>query len=116
MQGNTLDINDLTSQAPVVLTSLTPQTSPDLADELTAMPTLLSLFQRREQREWAALTCVVCSHRCPRKERRATTFLRLCGEPPASTARASNNSSVRVPRMTAPGCSHQTVEQTRPSG
>src|SRR5919199_3526413 len=48
-------ITDLTSQAPVVLT-LTPQDLSDLADELTAYHAHFApLFQRREQRDWAAL-------------------------------------------------------------
>ncbi len=51
----TLDIDDLTSQAPVVLT-LTAQDLADLADELSAYHAHFApLFQRREQREWAAL-------------------------------------------------------------
>ena len=49
------EINDLTSQAPVVLT-LTPQDLTDVADELTAYHAHFApLFPRREQREWAAL-------------------------------------------------------------
>jgi SRSO17 transposase len=51
----TQDINDLTSQAPVVLT-LTTQDLADVADELSAYHAHFApLFQRREQREWAAL-------------------------------------------------------------
>jgi SRSO17 transposase len=50
-----LDITDLTSQAPVVLT-LTPQDLTDVEDELTAYHAHFApLFQRREQRQWAAL-------------------------------------------------------------
>lgn len=50
-----LDINDLTNQAPVVLT-LTAHDLTDLADELSAYHAHFApLFQRREQREWAAL-------------------------------------------------------------
>jgi SRSO17 transposase len=49
------DITDLTSQAPVVLT-LAPQDLTDVADELTAYHAHFApLFQRREQRAWAAL-------------------------------------------------------------
>ncbi len=51
----TLATNDLTSQAPVVLT-LTAQDLNGLADELSTYHALFApLFQRREQREWAAL-------------------------------------------------------------
>ena len=51
----TLDSDDLTSQAPVVLT-LTPQDLADLPDELTAYHAHFApLFQRREQRAWAAV-------------------------------------------------------------
>jgi SRSO17 transposase len=51
----TLDINDLTSQAPVVLT-LTAQDLADLPDELRSYHAHFApLFQRREQREWAVL-------------------------------------------------------------
>ena len=51
----TLDIDDLTSEAPVVLT-LTPHDLADVADELSAYHAHFApLFQRREQREWAAL-------------------------------------------------------------
>ena len=48
-----LDIDDLTSAAPLVLT-LTPHDLADLADELQAYHAPFApLFQRREQREWA---------------------------------------------------------------
>jgi SRSO17 transposase len=51
----TLDLNDLMSQAPVVMT-LTPQDLADLPDELSAYHAHFApLFQRREQRQWAAL-------------------------------------------------------------
>jgi SRSO17 transposase len=80
----TLDIDDLTSQAPVVLT-LTAQDLADLADELRAYHAHFApLFQRREQREWAAvylrgllLTDV------PRKNVEAMA-LRLLGAGPAA--------------------------------
>ena len=86
----TLDINDLTSQAPVVLT-LTPQDLTDLADELTAYHAHFApLFQRREQREWAALYLRgLLLTDVPRKNVEAMT-LRLCGAGPsaARTVRA----------------------------
>jgi len=48
-----LDANDVTSEAPLVLT-LTPHDIADLADELTAYQAHFApLFQRREQRAWA---------------------------------------------------------------
>src|ERR687893_1742789 len=51
----TLDIDDLTSQAPVVLT-LTPQDLADLPNALSAYHAHFApLFQRREQRAWAAV-------------------------------------------------------------
>jgi SRSO17 transposase len=80
-----LDINDLTSEAPVVLT-LTPHDLADLADELRAYHAHFApLFQRREQRAWAEvylrgllLTDV------PRKNVEAMA-LRLLGAGPAAT-------------------------------
>jgi SRSO17 transposase len=80
-----LDIDDLTSEAPVVLT-LTPHDLADLADELRAYHAHFApLFQRREQREWAEvylrgllLTDV------PRKNVEAMA-LRLRGAGPAAT-------------------------------
>ncbi len=86
----TLDINDLTSQAPVVLT-LTPQDLTDVADELTAYHAHFApLFQRREQREWAALYLRgLLLTDVPRKNVEAMA-LRLCGAGPtaARTVRA----------------------------
>ena len=51
--GRELDTDDVTSEAPVVLT-LAAHDLADLADELSAYHAHVApLFQRREQREWA---------------------------------------------------------------
>ena len=95
------EINDLTSQAPVVLT-LTPQDLTDVADELTAYHAHFApLFPRREQREWAALYLQgLLLSDVPRKNIEAMA-LRLLGAGPMLLAPStpSSNASVRAPGM-----------------
>src|SRR5918998_679973 len=86
----TVDVNDLTSQAPVVLT-LAPHALTDVADELTAYHAHFApLFQRREQREWAALYLQgLLLTDVPRKNIEAMALrLRRAGPTAARTVRA----------------------------
>jgi SRSO17 transposase len=112
----TRDINDLTSQAPVVLT-LTPQDLTDVADELTAYHAHFApLFQRREQREWAALYLRgLLLTDVPRKNVEAMALrLRGAGPNAARTVRALQQFvSAGAWNDTALLAAHQTlVEQT----
>ncbi len=77
-----LDADDVTSEAPLVLT-LTPPDIAELADELTAYHAHFApLFQRREQRAWADvyLRGLLLAD-VPRKNVEAMA-LRLCGAGP----------------------------------
>jgi len=81
-----LDTDDVTSEAPRVLT-LRPQDMADLADELTAYHAHVApLFQRREQRAWADvyLRGLLLAD-VPRKNVEAMA-LRLCGAGPQAAA------------------------------
>ena len=82
-----LDIDDLTSEAPVVLT-LTAHDLADVAEELSAYHAHFApLFQRREQREWAEVyLCGLLLTDVPRKNVEAMA-LRLLGAGPRAARR-----------------------------
>ena len=101
-----VDIDDLTSEVPGVLT-LTAHDLADVSDDLHAYQTHFApLFQRREQRAWADvyLRGLLLAD-VPRKNVEAMA-LRLLGAglPAARQSALSSSSSVREPGTMRPSC------------